>query len=353
MRNRQTTSPIANIMGLTERSRALWLLAALFIGCKGLLYAQGLPSGKLGAEIQSLEQKLSQTGISAAERHDALVRLARLRQLSGDIAGAAVNWLDAAAAGPGDINALVTGAYCLAAIGEWETAASTLRPLLAAGGREPAVLQARYLDACLRTWMNTDASGLTVLAADPEFAPLHPIIYYTLWRSIAKNPGIGAGGAELWKSRLLAEFPQSPEARVAASETAGTAPVISAVQSPVWLLMPGTSGSAMPVKSPSQNAAPVKPIAPNTPVMPAVTAAAPAAGNTSSVVLQTGVFGKEANARAQAEALRKAGFTAVVSRKQVNGAEHWAVTVQPGPDSNKTIQELKKAGFDSFPVKYN
>ena len=341
-------------MGLTERYRTLWLLAALLIGCGGLLFAQGLPSGKLGAEIQSLEQKLSQTGISAAERRDALMRLARLRQLSGDIAGAAVNWLDAAEAGPGDINALVSGAYCLAAIGEWETAASTLRPLLATSWREPAMLQARYLDACLRTWMNADASGLTVLAADPEFATLHPMIYYTLWRSIVRNPGIGAGDAELWKSRLLAEFPKSPEARVAASETTGTAPVISAVQSPVWLLMPGTSGSSIPVKPSVVPAMPAAPGKPAAPAASAVPTTAPAAGNSPAVVIQTGVFGKEANARALAEALRKAGFTATVSRKQVNGVEHWAVTVPPGQDSNKTLQDLKKAGFvDSFPVKNN
>ncbi|MCL2128236.1 MAG: SPOR domain-containing protein, partial [Treponema sp.] len=72
-----------------------------------------------------------------------------------------------------------------------------------------------------------------------------------------------------------------------------------------------------------------------------------------AVVLQTGVFSREANARSQAEALRKAGFSASVSPKAVNGAEHWAVTVPGGQDSAKTAQELKKAGFDSFPVRSN
>jgi hypothetical protein len=63
------------------------------------------------------------------------------------------------------------------------------------------------------------------------------------------------------------------------------------------------------------------------------------------------LFGKEANARAQIDALRKAGFTASASRKLVNGVEHWAVTVPAGQDSKKTTADLKKAGFDSFPVK--
>jgi cell division septation protein DedD len=68
-------------------------------------------------------------------------------------------------------------------------------------------------------------------------------------------------------------------------------------------------------------------------------------------MLQTGAFSREANARAQAEALRKAGFTATVSRRLVNGAEDWVVRVPAGQNPNKTIQDLKKAGFDSFPVK--
>jgi cell division septation protein DedD len=67
--------------------------------------------------------------------------------------------------------------------------------------------------------------------------------------------------------------------------------------------------------------------------------------------LQTGLFSREANANAHSEALRKAGFSATISRKQVNGIDHWAVTVPAGQDSKKTIQDLKNAGFDSFPIK--
>jgi len=45
-----------------------------------------------------------------------------------------------------------------------------------------------------------------------------------------------------------------------------------------------------------------------------------------------------------------AGFTASISRKLVNGAEYWAVTVPEGQDQRKTAADLKKAGFDSFPI---
>jgi cell division septation protein DedD len=294
----------------------------------------GLGPWQFGTEILNLEQKLANPNISAFERYEALVRLARLMQLSGNIPSAAARWLDAAAVNPNDENALVAGAYCLTAIGEWEKAYAAIQPLIASTRREPAVLQAFYLDAYLKTLTSTNASPLVALASDPGFASLHPTVYYTLWQILARNPNIsGAGSADSWKARLIAEYPGSPEALIAGSRN----PSISAIQSPMWLLFPG---------------APVQGSTPSRPPAPAQTTPSPKPVNAPSAgVLQTGVFSSEANARNQIEALRKAGFTATVSRKLVNGAERWAVTVPAGQNQNKTIQDLKKAGFDSFPVK--
>jgi hypothetical protein len=67
-------------------------------------------------------------------------------------------------------------------------------------------------------------------------------------------------------------------------------------------------------------------------------------------MLQTGLFGREENARAMAERLRETGFTPVILRKTVNGREHWAVGVAPGADSSRTMLLLKDRGFESFPV---
>jgi len=338
----------------------LLLTAFFFTGGRVGLYAQGNP-GQLGTEIQAIEQTLSKAGASSVERHDALVRLAKLRQLSGNIAGAAANWLDAAAADPNDASALTYGAYCLAATGEWEKAALALRPLLVSGRTGPVMLQAWFLDACLRAWSAGDVSALTALAGNPDFAAMRPLIYYTLWQTVTRNPGAAgaSAAAESWKSRLIAEFPQSPEARAVNPANDKNSSTVSAVQSPLWQLLPGKAVSAAPVattapaKSAPAPAAPTPPAPANTaPAKPAApsapTASAPSA---SAVVLQTGLFSKEANARAQSEALLKAGFIALVSRKLVNGAEYWAVSVPPGPDQRKTIADLKKAGFDSFPVK--
>jgi cell division septation protein DedD len=347
-------------MGLINKNTVLFTLA--FFICGNLVYAQN--PGQLGVEIQSLEQRLL-AGISTAERHRVLVRLANLRQVSGNIATAAANWLEAAAVNPDDESALINGAYCLIAIGEWEKAALALRPLLVSGKRGLSMLKAWYLDACLRAWSssgNGDASALVALAGNPEFLPLRPLIYYTLWRTITGNPDVrGAGSAEQWKTRLLAEFPKSPEARVVNTEKAETSFSFSAVQSPLWLFLPGTTGSVF--TEPVVSVEPVRPAAPpvtpsaTPPVAPSVTppvAPPPAAAVPPTVaggLLQTGLFSREANANAHSEALRKAGFSATISRKQVNGVDHWAVTVPAGQDSKKTAQDLKNAGFDSFPIK--
>jgi cell division septation protein DedD len=356
-------------MGLI-RKKTLFFAAVLLV-FSGLAYAQNV--GQLGTEIQSLEQRLS-TGISSVERHDVLVRLAQLRQLSGNIATAAANWLEAAAINPNNDVALITGAYCLMAIGEWEKATLALRPFLVSGKRGPMMLQAWYLDACLRAWSPSsngnatansttsggaiygDASALAALAANPDFTHLRPLIYYTLWRTINGNPDIrGAGNAEQWKSRLLAEFPKSPEARVVNSENAEAPFAISAVQSPLWLFLPGIAGSVfteplIPVETIRRPITPpvVQPVTPPVvqPATPPVVSPAVTTG-----VLQTGLFSREANANAHSEALRKAGFSATISRKQVNGVDHFAVTVPAGPDSKKTTQDLKNAGFDSFPIR--
>jgi len=323
------------------------LVALLLLGTS--LYAQNNP-GQLGTEIQAIEQTLSKPGVSSAERHDALARLAKLRQLSGNIAEAAAHWLDAAAADPSDAAALTSGAYCLAAIGEWDRAALALRPLLASGRAGPVMLQAWFLDACLRAWSAADVSALTALAAHPDFATLRPLIYYTLWQTIARNPAAAGAGAtaESWKTRLLAEFPQSPEARAVNPGNEKDSLAVNVVQSPLWQLLPGKAIATAPSAAP----APVAPAAPAPkPAAPVAPTPATTSSDASAVVLQTGLFSKEANARAQSDALRKAGFTAVLSRKLVNGAECWVVAVPAGSDQRKTTADLKKAGFDSFPVK--
>jgi cell division protein FtsN len=67
-------------------------------------------------------------------------------------------------------------------------------------------------------------------------------------------------------------------------------------------------------------------------------------------VLQTGLFSRPENAQAQAETLKKAGFTSEIFSRQVNGASYWAVGVPYGSDMSSMIKNLKDAGFESFPI---
>jgi hypothetical protein len=285
-----------------------------------------LPGQSLGDEIRNLENTLSRPGLSPADKQNALVRLARLQELSGGIEAAARSWGEAAAAPdkPDDLS-LIRGAWCLAAMGEWDRADAAVRTILLAGRPGPALLKARYLGALSAALGAADFSALKSLTDTPEFETLRPSMYYTLWKTL--DP---AGEGASWKSRLLSEFPGSPEGRIAAAEDTGGS--VSAAPTPLWLLFPGR-GAVIP--------------APAEPPVPA-SAAAPEAAETA--LLQTGLFGNEGNAEKQAERLRLAGFSPRITRRTVNGSEYWATGVSPGQDMSRMILRLKDAGFESFPV---
>ena len=326
------------------RSLGTLLVAVLLLSAGGFrLHAQGGELRQLGAEVQNIERMLA-GNIPATERHRLLVQLAGLRQLSGDFSGAAANWLEAAAVNPADDFALVSGAYALAAIGEWERAALTIRPFLASGRGGPQAVRARYLDATIRAWTASDISHLTALAADPQALHIRPAVYYTLWWTVARDPATFGSNAELWRTRLLSEFPASPEARIASTNSGGSGASIGAMHGPMWLLLPGLP-SGTPLGVPEDS------------TLAGLVAGRPEAGaqtnpqtNPPTHGQQTGLFRNEGNAKAHAETLTKAGFAAVVLRRQSDGSEYWAVVV-PTHNPTATATELRAAGHDSFTVR--
>jgi hypothetical protein len=301
------------------KGRLLLPVAVFFLAAVQVLFPQDAAGVPVAAEIQNIERLINRQGVSAAERHDALVRLARLHQLSGDLEGAAKSWLEAATAEQNKVDdaALLSCAYCLAAMGEWDRASLAIKPLLLSNKR------AQFLDSCVKIWSSGDVSALSALADDPEFLELKSEMYYTLWKT-AENESL----AETWKQRLLAEFPHSPEGRIAASHNS-----ISARPSPLWMLFPGRGSFSL-----------VEETAGLTPVnSPAETG--------SIVKLQTGLFSREINAQAQITNLKKAGFSPSLEKRNSNGNELWAVIVPAGQDVTRSIRELRSAGFDSFPLK--
>jgi hypothetical protein len=332
---------------------ALPCLAAIFL--TGVLHAQDLGAG-LAAEIRNIESSLGAAPANslsqqqaAQQRQDAFVRLARLQQLSGDIETAAKNWLHAAELGQGNAKdaSLVAGAFCLADMGEWEKAQLAIKGLLFENKPGETLKQAQFLEACAKAWLSSDAAGLVSIANNPAYGQIRSAAYYTLWKIAEGRPETsGIGDAVEWKARLLAEFPQSPEGRIAASEgSPQNAAMISAKPSPLWLLLPASNSALYTaLAGVPLTPAPVAPTSSVTPNPVAPTVAPP------SRVLQAGLFSGEANARRRAEQLKAAGFTPSINRRLVNEKEFWSVTVPAGSNMTQTIQELKKAGFDSFPL---
>jgi hypothetical protein len=296
----------------------------------------------LEVEIKTIEASASKQGISAVERHDALVRLARLRQLSGDIEGAARNWFEAAGAVPGkvDDDALLSCAYCLAAMGEWDRATTALEPLLLKSQR------ARFLDTVIKAIKTGDLSALGSLADNPEYSGLKVEILFVLWKLTQGDL------SERWRQRLInEEFKQTPEGILAAGKSSA---VIK--PSPFWFFASGLD--SLPVLVSEKPSVPIA--AQTTSVAQAKTVtqttsssqpSAPQTAVSQTARLQTGLFGREANAQSQVAKLRQAGFSPSIEQRVVNGNEMWVVTVSAGTDQVRTIRELREAGFESFPVK--
>jgi len=305
----------------------------LLIFAAGSLFAQA--GASLAAEIQNTEMAAVRQGASPSERHIALVRLAQLRQLSGDIEGAAKNWLEAAAAIPGSVDddALLACAYCLAAMGEWDRAATALEPLVAKN------IRARFLDISIKAIRTGDLSALTVLSLNPEYSEIKNEILFFLWKVSQR-----ADGGERWRLQLISEYPNSPEGRLAAGQA-----VIN--PNPFWIFISGLDSLPL-LASESRNAGGTSPVVqppPPPPVVqaPPVVQPPPAQPPVQAVRLQTGVFSREANAQSQAASLRQAGFSPTIEPR----GNMWAVTVPGGQDINRSIADLRAAGFDSFPIR--
>jgi cell division septation protein DedD len=296
----------------------------------------------LEAELRNLEERIRLSPSTSARLED-LSRLAGLRELSGDIEGAASSW-ELAAGGGRDSQALLREAACFMALGEWERMDAALREILLAGGAGEERSQAYFLRAQMEGLRSggTDISALVSLLEESAYRGYRPRIYFSLWKCT---------GQESWRQKLTAEFPRSPEGRIAAG-TGPAAVAVTAEPSPMWLLFAASSRSAgQPSPGPPvpRQAVPqtARPQAPQQPMASRQAVSPPAPGET---LLQTGFFSREANAQTLLEKLRAAGFPALTARQARTGGDYTAVYVRPGPDINQSIRDLKAAGFDSFPI---
>jgi cell division septation protein DedD len=308
---------------------ALVFCFCLFL-CGHCLYGQTAQAAaaSLPAEIQIIEKKLA-SRLSPEDRNRTLRELARLLELSGSRESAARAWNEAALALPArDYEAFLRCAACLASAGEFENAAAAAQTAaLCQDGKIRT--EALYLGGQIEAFRSGNTSSLAALLGDPAFAPFRPGICYSIWK---------VSGDASYRARLLKEFPNSPEALILKDGN-----TVSAVPSALWLI-----GGFVPVIQPPVPGRPSAAEAP--PAARDVSGRQGAPAETMPVMLQTGLFGREENARALADRLRGAGFVPVITPKTVNETQFWSVGVSPGQDHNHTILLLKDAGFEAFPV---
>jgi len=306
---------IENQMSFRRMPR--WSFVVIFTVLGGFAFSQANPP--VSTEITALGKKASDSKLSEAERRETLETMARLYELSGSIKEAAETWEKAAVPGASGYNAMLQSARCYTAIGEFDKANEALKPVLAAQGQP--VVKARLLGAWIEAFRTGKTEALNALVSNPDFAAYKPGIYYTIWR-ISSDLEVKSA----MTSRLLAEFPQSPEARIIRDDSR-----VSAMPTALWILSV-VNFAAAPEQAIS------------------ATQATPAAQTGSPVILQTGIFSREENARVLSDRLKNAGFSPVINRKTVHGEIYWVVGVAPGPDPFRTTLLLKDKGFESFPV---
>ena len=122
---------------------------------------------------------------------------------------------------------------------------------------------------------------------------------------------------------VLVVTPQPPPVTTADAQPPSATTAVSPLPSPV------TTVNTQPLSASSP---------------PTATVNVPASG---AARLQTGIFGREDNARIQMDNLVKAGFSSTVEQRIVNGNEMWAVVVY-AQDLSLTVGALRRAGFETF-----
>ncbi|MDR2842621.1 MAG: SPOR domain-containing protein [Spirochaetaceae bacterium] len=277
-------------------------------------------------EIAKINLDLQKQNITAQDKHDAYAKLGRLFHLEGNIEASAKAWENAAFAVPErrDDIALLENASCLMAMGEWDKAEASVKiVLLTAKTDSQNFLKAKYLNAQIEAFRNKNFTILDAYTDDPAFVSVRPALYYTLWKITGNNE---------YKAKLITEYPESPETRTLFVDS-GAVEVVSASPAAYWMLFPGRQDARIAELAASPATVPEGKLE-----------------GASPVSLQTGLFNSEQNAAVQAGKLTSAGFTANIIRRTVSGSTYWAVAVPAGTNVNSTIQKLKQAGFESFPV---
>ncbi|GMO52130.1 MAG: hypothetical protein Ta2G_10000 [Termitinemataceae bacterium] len=304
------------------------MIASFFCAATVSADSGSVQSGVLQDELSKIRAVLSRQSISAQEKHDAWAQLGRILQLSGDVEGAAAAWESAAFAVPDkrDDVALLENAACLMAMGEWDKAEAGIKiVLLTTRGDRRAEQKAKYLNAQVEAFRSGNATILETFTENPDYVPVRPALYYTLWKITGNNE---------YKARLITEYPQSPETRTLFIDGgAGILNAISVSPSAYWMLFPGRENVRIETLATAPASAPAGSLELGVPLS-----------------LQIGVFTSRENAAEQVNRLQAAGFSAAITQRTIAGAAYWAVAVPSGANATSTTNRLRAAGFEAYPV---
>jgi hypothetical protein len=214
-------------------------------------------------------------------------------------------------------------------MGEWDRALTVLEPLLSKN------IRASFLNISIKAIETGDVSALAAITDNPDYIEIKPEIIFMLWRLTQGT------SSERWRLRLIAEFPQTTEGRLAAGQSSA----IIVRPNPFWLFAGGLD--SLPLIEIVGNTTTAN-VTTNVNQTPSINQT-PVAVSTAKI--QTGIFGRQVNAQAQVTSLRQAGFSPAIEQRIVNNNEMWAVTVPAGTDQNRTINALRAAGFEAFLIR--
>lgn len=164
---------------------------------------------------------------------------------------------------------------------------------------------------------------------DPSAISIHPQSLLTLWY---------VTGKKTYAEKLQKDFPTSPECALAEGN-------VTVMPAPFWYFVPASRPEAVEAAKKAQTITKVEEDTKNP-----MTEKSYPSDTTSPVKQQLGFFSNKANAQNLVERLAEKGFDAeILEETRASGTTYFAVVVPE--NSQGTIgQNLKKAGFECYPV---
>lgn len=315
--------------------------------------AEALGRGAPQAVVKALEKAAAEA--NGRDRSFFLAALADFEERLGNTAEAALRFREAAQADPAGSpdSLLLDSARCLIQAGDYAGADSAVRGVLLTSFDPPSLLRARVYAAWISLQSGDPAEARSIIrsmADNSQFAAWAPALLLTLWWS---------GSDTAARDTLIARWPDSPEARIAASKT-----LLS--PSPFWYLMPrseaavaafaSAGGSALASQQTQQAQQPkqAEQAETNSPDTAASKDSSASDGSPPSSSVRTwqqvGFFRNREYAADLVSALAKAGFAAEIHEsKRPSGTVYFAVLV-PDDEKRSVGGRLKNAGFESYLV---